>query len=354
MAFINLVSGSKLAVGSGLQSCTSSVQATAPFDMDGRKVILIDTPGFDDTTKSDSDILKLVAHFLSTTYQQGVKLSGIIYMHRISDFRMGGTAMRNFTMFKQLCGEEFLNNVVIVTSMWSEVIASIGEAREVELRDQEMFFKPVLARGARLLRLENKLESAQAIVRSMILQRPTVLKIQYELVDQNLGLADTAAGQELNRDIAAQERAHREELKSLQLEMRAAMQARDEQTRKELQETSSKLQLDVARLQADSRKLVVDYAEEKLRMERQVQAMIEATRGEVDRVTLDCQRQMEDLQRRFQRTETSNAAEKSDLQRQMETLQYFIEDRTAGGGGGTIGNILGHVGWVIGIVLRFI
>jgi len=50
-----------------LQSCTSEVQLADEFALDGRKVILIDTPGFDDTSKSDTDILKMIAAFLATT-----------------------------------------------------------------------------------------------------------------------------------------------------------------------------------------------------------------------------------------------------------------------------------------------
>lgn len=65
--FINLASGSDLRVSGGLQSCTNSVQATAPFDLDDRRVVLIDTPGFDDTTQSDTDVLRTIAAFLATT-----------------------------------------------------------------------------------------------------------------------------------------------------------------------------------------------------------------------------------------------------------------------------------------------
>lgn len=35
-SFINLVSGSDLRVGRGLQSCTSTVQVAPPFQLDGR------------------------------------------------------------------------------------------------------------------------------------------------------------------------------------------------------------------------------------------------------------------------------------------------------------------------------
>lgn len=64
--FINLISGSDLRVGGGLESCTSSVQMAQVFELDGRSVTLIDTPGFDDTSKSDSEILRMIAAFLAT------------------------------------------------------------------------------------------------------------------------------------------------------------------------------------------------------------------------------------------------------------------------------------------------
>jgi len=50
-----------------LESCTPEVQLANEFALDGRRVILIDTPGFDDTTKSDTEVLKNIATFLATT-----------------------------------------------------------------------------------------------------------------------------------------------------------------------------------------------------------------------------------------------------------------------------------------------
>ena len=34
------------------------------FDVDGRRVVLVDTPGFDDTWMGDTDMLKSIAVFL--------------------------------------------------------------------------------------------------------------------------------------------------------------------------------------------------------------------------------------------------------------------------------------------------
>ena len=67
LQFINKASDSHLVVGKDLESCTAEVALANVFNLDGRRVILIDTPGFDDTTQSDTDILKLIAAFLATS-----------------------------------------------------------------------------------------------------------------------------------------------------------------------------------------------------------------------------------------------------------------------------------------------
>ena len=63
--FINLASGSRLPVATGPVSRTTEVQLSDEFTLDGRTVTLIDTPGFDDATKSDIEILKMIAYFLA-------------------------------------------------------------------------------------------------------------------------------------------------------------------------------------------------------------------------------------------------------------------------------------------------
>ena len=52
----------------GLASCTAKVELANEFIVDGRRVVLIDTPGFDDTNISDAEILNMIAAFLATTW----------------------------------------------------------------------------------------------------------------------------------------------------------------------------------------------------------------------------------------------------------------------------------------------
>lgn len=67
LQLINTGSGSNLRIGANLKSCTAEVQLANEFTLDGQRVLLVDTPGFDDTYKSDTDILKMIAAFLATT-----------------------------------------------------------------------------------------------------------------------------------------------------------------------------------------------------------------------------------------------------------------------------------------------
>ena len=61
LQFVNNVSGSLLKIGHELDSCTSETQVSEEFELDGKRVVLIDTPGFDDTNRGGADILRSIA-----------------------------------------------------------------------------------------------------------------------------------------------------------------------------------------------------------------------------------------------------------------------------------------------------
>ncbi|KAF7374715.1 p-loop containing nucleoside triphosphate hydrolase protein [Mycena sanguinolenta] len=230
------------------------VQVAPPFQLDGRWVTLIDTPGFDDTTRSDTEILTQIAAFLANTYASGKKLAGVIYMHRISDVRMGGISTRNFKIFRQLCGEGTLRNVVIVTNMWSQVAPDVGEAREAELASDERFFRPALEKGAQMLRNDN----AKGVVDPARAGGPGE---GYS--------ADCGGGEELNRELNAQIQRHQEEMAKLQQDLQEAIRVRDEELKKELEIETRKLQAAMTRKQNDAEKLASEYRLELERLKKQ-------------------------------------------------------------------------------------
>ena len=164
---------------------------------------------------------------LLNRYSEGSALAGVVYIHRISDNRFGGITGRIFNMFRKFCGESALKNVVLVTNMWKEGPQDIDEAREKELSSK--FFKLALNEGAQMARHHNTTKSARDILRKVVGNRPVVLQIQRELVDEGKDIIDTAAGESINQELKEQTRRH-------QAEMMEALKVKDEEMRQEAQE----------------------------------------------------------------------------------------------------------------------
>lgn len=155
---------------------------------------IVDTPGFDDTKRSDAEILTLITTFLTSQYQLGIPLKGIIYLHRITDNRMQGTSVRNFEMFKKICGETAMSNVVLLTTMWDKLTDELeGLDRDQELR--ENWWSVMEENGSYIARFDGSKEMAEAMIALLLYKEPVVLRIQKELHDQNLRLEETSAGQ---------------------------------------------------------------------------------------------------------------------------------------------------------------
>ena len=159
-----------------------------------REIALVDTPGFDDTKRSDAEILEQIVEFLCTQYELGIPLKGIIYMHRITDNKMSGSAQRYFEMFMRLCGDRNLENVVLLTTMWSELKdPGKGMERERELRRD--FWATMEKRGSTIRQFDGSRSMAEAFVCRLMRKEDIVLDIQEELVDQGKRLDQTKAGQ---------------------------------------------------------------------------------------------------------------------------------------------------------------
>ena len=156
-------------------------------------------------------------------------------MHRISDSRTGGMAKKNLRMFKELCGEKTLANVVIVTTNWSRVGKEEGDNREDDLR--KGFFRPLLEEGARMFRHDNSVKGALTILSSLLHEKGVTTKIAEEL-HKGKELVDTSAGAVLFAEIKAMEARHKEEMLGLMKDMSvkdAELKRRLEQERRELE-----------------------------------------------------------------------------------------------------------------------
>ena len=180
-------------------------------------------------------------------YHDGMKLAGIIYLHEISQDRITGTARKNLSLFKKLCGDGALQHVVLATTKWSRLAnANLGVEREKELK--EIFWKNMLRHGSSVSRFDGTQGSAQKIVREILINRSTnvTLRIQEELVDLKKYLPQTDAGKTLYNDL---ERLH-DRLKRELTQLRDIDQAdRDAEWRKEYDDVKERIQSIVTELE---------------------------------------------------------------------------------------------------------
>ena len=149
---------------------------------------------------------------------------------------MFGTARKNLDMFRKLCGDEALRNVVIGTTKWDEVKLEVGQRREQECRST--CWKEMLQLGSVIMRVHADSASAWEIVNHILENnRVEFVRIQEELLELQKVIPETDAGrlstgpytlEELRKQLLAEERAanmgdgqlRQKELEEIQKRMR--------------------------------------------------------------------------------------------------------------------------------------
>ncbi|KAF1960062.1 hypothetical protein CC80DRAFT_465621 [Byssothecium circinans] len=272
--FVNYFADYQLQVGNQLMSCTQNVQVV-PCTLEGNgKIYLVDTPGFDDSMRTDSEILREVAAWLNQAYKSQIKLSGIIYLHRITDVRIPGSGTKNLRMFKRLCGDDGLKSVVLATTMWENTSEEEGARRESELVTNPIFWKPMIEQGSRLFRQNAGRASGDKIMQYLIRRkRPVTLTLQHEMA-QGLELGQTGAGAEVVQAVEKEKEYYGKQLRDLENELRDALTKRDLDRKEELEELKTQFEDKISRGQHDVRQLQVDsdklYEEMKQQHEKEM------------------------------------------------------------------------------------
>lgn len=219
--FISKCTGrNDLKIGYGLESCKSrlatsklcsllySIAGTKELSLseivlDGKAVTLIDTPGFDDTERTDADILEMIAEWLKTTYDRGILLTGVILLQSITGNRVQGSERRRTRLFEKVCGPDAMGHVIIATTMWSELQSEqAGVSRMNQRMISNDFWGSMVSHGAKVFRHENAQWSAQTIVRALMHKSRIPLQMQEELQRTDGRLSETSAGQQLNTDLS--------------------------------------------------------------------------------------------------------------------------------------------------------
>lgn len=200
------------------------------------RVHLIDTPGFNDTNRSDADTLRILAAYLGASYANGGRIHGVILLQPISDDQMPGSSVRALSVIQAICGAAFCRHIAIATTMWPDSPDSptTQTLRELEkkLEADFRYFGSFMAEGAHLFRHAeegrrvslDEQASARRIVEHLLreadVRPPPMLLMQRELLSELKPVIDTTAGKILGWDIRDKLGRLGDETASLQKSMR--------------------------------------------------------------------------------------------------------------------------------------
>ena len=226
----------------------------ASLQLGSTKVVLVDTPGFNDTDLEDEDVYYLLTDWIKETHEQGRKFSGLLYLHPINKTREKGSDVRSLKIFKRLVGNTNFSNVVIGMTFCDVEDPEVVASREQTLRDSPEFWGDMVAAGATVTRISaDNTDECMALVAQMAGQNTMTLQVEKELFEENKSAVETSGMQEMP---------HHDEIKEIRL-------------REEIQLAAQKMLYD------ERVKLTTQFAaeraalEQKLFEERQAKQLIE-------------------------------------------------------------------------------
>ncbi|KAG8920096.1 hypothetical protein FRC02_001171 [Tulasnella sp. 418] len=256
--FINTLTGSELSIGNSLSSETKDVTPVT-YHYRGRKVILIDTPGFDDTYISDTDILRSIASWLEVSYKKQRLLNGILYLHKITENRVTGMSNRNMRLFHKLCGKDAMKNVILCSTMWE--IEDRFKARNREKDLLENFWSEMNAQGARCVKHYGTQRSAFQIAGMLVKFPPVTLDIQHSMAEGK-SLLETEAGKWVNRELLELQAKHKKEMEELKQELKQAYEEKDTEAQAQTTAELHKLKEEIKRRGEELERLSASLTEE--------------------------------------------------------------------------------------------
>ena len=195
-------------------------------------LVLVDTPGFDDTKMSDFEIFQTIATWLEATYEKGQLLSGVVYLHRITNTRVAGSARRALHVFQRICGDDSYQNVILATTFWNSVAhcEETGVDRERQLLSNDGFWKCMKEKGAQTTRLARDYKAILPALVEMAAKPKVTLGIQHEL-NKGCSLERTMAGLFIKDGAAHLRTEHEEKTAEIQEDFNQRLQ--EQQGRKD-------------------------------------------------------------------------------------------------------------------------
>ncbi|KKY17802.1 hypothetical protein UCRPC4_g05435 [Phaeomoniella chlamydospora] len=278
------------------------------FTHNNKQIHLVDTPGFDDSKRSGTEVLKEIAEWLLYAFKQNVKLSGMIYLQSLSNSRMTGSQMVNLNMFKKVTGIHNMDRVVFVTTHWDKTPDSDAKAREIELMSQDKFWGEMIGAGSKTARFMNNKTSALAIVDKVSSNAHFMPSLQKEMAVDDKQLDETDAGRVLNAEINEAKEKSRREMKEMETQLNEALNEKDVLYAQQLMDIQTKLHNEMERLARNQKDMqvrsdeLIKSKEEEIKKAREEMAELRDQAAERDKKHSDDVARMREENRKGEAT----------------------------------------------------
>lgn len=237
----------------------------------GKRVFLLDTPGFNDTRRDDAEVLRDITFVLAQLHRRAVPVAGLVYCHDITRNRFEGSHVRMLRVFREAIGPAAYGHVVLLSTKWQTLGSWGGEAwnkavaHEAELIGTDAYWGDLARGGAVPMKWDGSAATALEVVDHVeALQsragRPT-LRVQTEMVQERKELQNTNAGQIIFEALVGEERKFSAKLAELHAEFEAALKHKNEQHAAELQSQRAEMEAKIRDMSDGQHKLLVDMGQ---------------------------------------------------------------------------------------------
>ncbi|KAF9050476.1 hypothetical protein BJ165DRAFT_1003679 [Panaeolus papilionaceus] len=130
----------------------------------GRKIFLVDSPGFADRKISEMEIVSLLQNWIKTN--GGSYFSCILYLTPITHTRLPGSQRQVLKTFEALTGVNAVRHITVVTTMW-DCIWSDNARRRADATFEQLrsdIWKNFIDQGAHIVKFDNTADSALSIL----------------------------------------------------------------------------------------------------------------------------------------------------------------------------------------------
>ena len=112
------------------------------------------------------DLLQYSRASISSSFAKKKKITGVLYLHKITDNRMTQPPLQRYKMFERLFGEEFHTRVLLATTMWGILLnQDVGEKRHEKLRGQ---WSEMIDKGSDIVSHDGEKESAWSVIEKLL------------------------------------------------------------------------------------------------------------------------------------------------------------------------------------------